>query len=313
HLIGQPIAPVEHRQHDADDPELGVEALLNLLDRLQELAQPFERKELALQRHHQRVVRRQRVQRQQTQRRWAINETDVVAAVTAQPIPQPGGAPFHADQFDFRSAKINSGRDKIQPGDGCRNNALIERRLIDQQVIAGEIALRGTNAQSSRRVSLRIEVDEKRFPPRRRHGRRDIDGRGGLSHPAFLIGYRDPDHDKSGTPLPTSMPPPSSVCECSTWNICWIESGCSDSSCAAERPLGNSHTVACVENRADKFSSLPSGAKARAVITPAEKLSTLSRRAPTTEQLGSANSSIARRSHSTRRLRDSTSTMVRSG
>ena len=64
--------------------------------------------------------------------------------------------------------------------------------------------------------------------------------------------------------------------------------GCSDSSCAAERPFGNSQTVACVENRADKCRSLPSGAKARAVITPAGKLSTLSSRAPITRQLSQA-------------------------
>ena len=44
--------------------------------------------------------------------------------------------------------------------------------------------------------------------------------------------------------------------------------GCSASSCAAERPLGNSQMVSRVENRADNCSNLPSGAKARAVMTP---------------------------------------------
>ena len=56
-LVGQAVAAVEHRQHDADDAEIGIEALLDLLDRLQQLAKPFEREELALQRHQQRVGR----------------------------------------------------------------------------------------------------------------------------------------------------------------------------------------------------------------------------------------------------------------
>ncbi len=43
-LVGQPVAPVEHRQRDADDAEIGVEPLLHLLDRLQQLAEPSSAK-----------------------------------------------------------------------------------------------------------------------------------------------------------------------------------------------------------------------------------------------------------------------------
>ena len=55
---------------------------------------------------------------------------------------------------------------------------------------------------------------------------------------------------------------------------------------AAERPFGNSQTVARVEKRADKSSSLASGAKARAEITPASQaFHTFERDDPSTRQL----------------------------
>src|SRR5690606_30827007 len=194
----------------------------------------------------------------------------------------------------------------VEPGDRAGNHTLRNLQLVDEQVVARTFAPRSLNSQSGRRVPLRVEVDKQGLPPGGGHCGGYIDRGGGLADTALLVGYCDPDHESSGTPLPTSMPPPGSVCECSTWNISWIDPGCSASSCVAERPLGNSHTVACVENRADKFSSLASGAKARAVITPAGKLFTLSRRAPITVQFASPISATIRLNHSTRRLRDST-------
>src|SRR5690606_20062243 len=187
----------------------------------------------------------------------------------------------------------------VEPGDRAGNHTLRNLQLVDEQVVARTFAPRSLNSQSGRRVPLRVEVDKQGLPPGGGHCGGYIDRGGGLPDTALLVGYCDPDHESSGTPLPTSMPPPGSGCECSTWNISWIEPGCSVSSCAAERPLGNSHTVACVENRADKLSSLASGAKARAVITPAGKLSTLSRRAPITVQCASPISATIRLNHST--------------
>ena len=73
-------------------PRSGIEPLLDLLDGLQQLAKPFESKEFALQRHQQRVGRRQRVERQQPERGRAIDEADVVAAMAAERAAQPGGA-----------------------------------------------------------------------------------------------------------------------------------------------------------------------------------------------------------------------------
>ena len=67
-LIGQAIAAVEHGQNDPDDAEIGIEALLYPFDRLEELAEPLEREEFALQRDEEGIGRAERVERQQSQR-----------------------------------------------------------------------------------------------------------------------------------------------------------------------------------------------------------------------------------------------------
>ena len=41
HLVGQAIAAIEHRQHDADDAQIRIEALLDLFDGLQKLTKSF--------------------------------------------------------------------------------------------------------------------------------------------------------------------------------------------------------------------------------------------------------------------------------
>ena len=68
--------------------------------------------------------------------------------------------------------------------------------------------------------------------------------------------------------------------DCSTWNMFRSVFGSSCTSCAADRPFGNTQCVRSVEKRADNRRSFGNGAKARAEITPAEKLSTNSRRPP---------------------------------
>ena len=66
HLIGQAIPAIEHGQRDPDDSQVGVEPLLHPLDRLQELAEPLQREELALERNQERIRRAKGVQGQET-------------------------------------------------------------------------------------------------------------------------------------------------------------------------------------------------------------------------------------------------------
>ena len=67
HILGhrgrEVVALVEHGQRNAEDRKLRIEGDADPLDRLQQLAQALERKELALQRHQQMARRDQRIDR----------------------------------------------------------------------------------------------------------------------------------------------------------------------------------------------------------------------------------------------------------
>jgi hypothetical protein len=49
------VATIVHREHDALNAQIRVEGLAHRLNRAHELREPFEREELALQRHEDRV------------------------------------------------------------------------------------------------------------------------------------------------------------------------------------------------------------------------------------------------------------------
>ncbi len=121
-------------------PRSRIEALLNLLDRLQKLAQPFEREEFALQRHQQRIRRRKRIEREQAERRRAIDEADIVIGMAGQRLAQTAGAIFEIDQFDLRAAQIDRRRDNIEAGNRSRHDRLGKCRFTHQHIVAGQFA-----------------------------------------------------------------------------------------------------------------------------------------------------------------------------
>src|SRR5882724_10953755 len=83
HLVAnlerQTRSAVEHREHDPQNVEARVQLLSHEPDGfLEEMGQPFERVELTLERHEDPVGSHQSVDRQETQRRWAIDDDKVV-------------------------------------------------------------------------------------------------------------------------------------------------------------------------------------------------------------------------------------------
>src|SRR2546425_2155593 len=70
--------PLEHGQDDAQDPELGIQPLTHELDRLEQMRQPLEGVELALQRHENPAGGGQGVDGQQAEGRWAVDHDEVV-------------------------------------------------------------------------------------------------------------------------------------------------------------------------------------------------------------------------------------------
>ena len=124
--LGESVAAVEHSERDTDNAQIRVETLLDALDRLEQLAQPLQSKKFALQRHQQRIRGRQRVERQQAERRRAIDKADVMPAMVGQCIGKPGGTLFNRDQLDFGPAQVHGRRDDIQARNAGGNQRILE-------------------------------------------------------------------------------------------------------------------------------------------------------------------------------------------
>ena len=79
-LLAQIRALVEHRQQHAFDVERGIERGADAAHRADEIGQPFEREVFAVQRNQHGIGGDERVEREQAERRRAIDE-DVVVVV----------------------------------------------------------------------------------------------------------------------------------------------------------------------------------------------------------------------------------------
>uniref|UniRef100_A0A183BUV4 LigA n=1 Tax=Globodera pallida TaxID=36090 RepID=A0A183BUV4_GLOPA len=196
HLIGQAIAAIIHGEHHAEDRQAGIEATADALDRAEQLAEPFEREELALERHEQRVRGNHGVDRQQPERRRAIDQDHVPALriVAGDRRIEAVGARIELDQLDLRARQILRRRHDVEPGDLGGRGDIDEIDIGDEQIIARMLALGPGDAEAGRGIALRIEIDQQDALAGRGERGADIDRRGGLTHPALLIGDSDADH-----------------------------------------------------------------------------------------------------------------------
>ena len=101
---------------------------------------------------------------------------------------------FIGNQFNFGARKIDSGRHQIEPWYFGRYHSLGERTVAGQQFVARPHPVRMVHAKASRRIALRIKVDQQHAPAAGCQCGRDIDRSCGLAHPPFLIRNTDADH-----------------------------------------------------------------------------------------------------------------------
>src|SRR2546422_2338023 len=128
---------VEHREHDPQDIETRVELLSHEPHGLlEEMGQPFERVELTLEWHEDAIGGHQSVDRQETQRRWAIDDDVVVGSSDRlQRRAQLVLASINADQLDLGSDEIDVGRQQLQAGQARSANRLLGGLAPQEHVI----------------------------------------------------------------------------------------------------------------------------------------------------------------------------------
>ena len=161
-LEGETGPAIEHSENDSGDTETRVQALFHQLHSPQKLRKAFECVELALKRHEDPISRNQGIDRQETQRRRAVDDDVVVRrAKSTEGAPQPILSPIEPNELDLRTHEVDIGRQKPQTwqhglsyrffGWFCRDESVIDRRIqgrfIDPESCCG--------------VPLGIEIDKK--------------------------------------------------------------------------------------------------------------------------------------------------------
>ena len=188
----QVIAFIEHGQHNTLNLKPRIVGLPDPFDGVHKVAQPLERIEFALQRHQHRVGGHQGVEGQQTERRRAVDENEIIVVELArQGGAQSEHAAGQADQFDLGARQVNGSRRDAQAGNGGGNGGVGQGHVIDQNVVGTDLAGVMADPQAGAGIAMGVQVDDQDVLPDRGKRRPQIDRRGCFADAAFLIGDRD--------------------------------------------------------------------------------------------------------------------------
>ncbi len=174
---------------------VGLRVVAHLLDGLEELRQSLQREELALQRHQDRIGGRHCVDREQVQRRRAIDqhvaEGDLVRrrrAQRRQRIAQTEGAVARLADLELEARQIDGRGRNVEPRDRGGEHRGAQPGVADEDVIGREPPAGAIDAEAGRGIALGIEVDDQHPLADRGERGAEIDGGRGLADAALLIG-----------------------------------------------------------------------------------------------------------------------------
>ena len=137
HLAAVGGAAVVHGGQDALELEVEVEPLAHLVDGVQQQGHAAQAEELALQRDEHAVRDGQRVDREQAQRRLAVDQDEVVLLADRAQHPGQRHLPGDlVDQLDLGGGEVDVGRQQVQPGHvGLDEDVLGRDVVLHEQVV----------------------------------------------------------------------------------------------------------------------------------------------------------------------------------
>ncbi len=157
---------------------------------VEQFAQPFQGEVFTLDRHHDAVRSREGVQGEQAQTRGAVQHNEVVVVANRfKGLTQFAFPLVGVDQFNLGTHQVEVGGEHVKVGGRGRDNAVAQRRVARNHLVASLNDLSGVNAHTARCVCLRVEVHEEGLVFQHPQASPQIDGRGGLSNPTFLVRY----------------------------------------------------------------------------------------------------------------------------
>src|SRR5919197_1139400 len=201
---------IEHRENDAPDRETWIQPLANELDGLEQMGEPLERVELALQRHQHTIGRREGVDRQEPEGRGAVDDHEVVRLGHGlEGDAQAILALADGYELDLGADQVDVGREQLQMHQRGLANGLLGGLVPKDHVIDGRVEPGLLKTQPCRGIALRVQVHKEGRALREGEAGCKIDGGGRLSHAALLVGDRK-DSSYWRVPRATSPITPSS-------------------------------------------------------------------------------------------------------
>ena len=173
--------------------EARVEPAADQVDRLHQLAQPFERVVLGLHRHEHAVGGGERVHGQRPERGRAVEEDEVVLRRPGRErLLEVALAVLALRELDDRAGELGLRGHEIEVREGRVLRQLGERRAVEQVVARRAVR---AHAEPRGRVRLRVEVDDERALAGLREAGGEVDGGRRLADAALLVRERvDPGH-----------------------------------------------------------------------------------------------------------------------
>ena len=180
-----------------------VEPLAHELHGLQQMSQTLEGVELALQRHQNAVRGDEGVDRQQAERRRAVDDDPAVEIDALQCVLEPALTVLDPDELDLGAHEVDVGGQDTKRGRPCGAKRFVERLRAEEDVIHRRIETSLLDAEARRGVALRVEVHEQGRALGECEACCEVDGGRGLAHAALLVHDRDGFTHGSSVPRPT--------------------------------------------------------------------------------------------------------------
>jgi hypothetical protein len=190
-LVAEVVADVVHGAQQALHRQLRVDRGLHGPDRLEQLAEPIEGVELALDRDQHAVGRGQRIQRQYAQTRRTVDQHVVVPRLDRfERVAQAEFAPRLRHQPHLGRGQVAVPGQEIEAVRGGADR-LLDAGLVQQHLAAGRPGGLLVHPRAHGGVPLRVEIDQQHLAPRLGERRGEVDAGRGLTHAALLVGDGD--------------------------------------------------------------------------------------------------------------------------
>src|SRR6266540_1166962 len=203
HVERERIARIVHRAQQSLDFEPLIQVRAHAADGLDQIGQAFECVILALHRNQHAIRGAQAIEREQRQRRGAVQEDEIIIVGDFRDCHSNLGQRFgerafqahlafgQIDQFDLGAGELAIRRNEIEASRRGGNTNVGDLLLSKQNLVHGESkgSLIDTGAHGC--IALWIQVDQEHATLHRDQTRREIDARRRLADAALLVGDRD--------------------------------------------------------------------------------------------------------------------------